>query len=315
VLRFACLLFACAGSAAADDVTLALRADAWIRRSPVRLVDVADVQTVSPALRQSLEQLQIGRAPLAGQSDRRSKLEIEIAVQSQAAAQGHRFTWEGAGNCRLHAISQQVDGEELANFARAHLQSTLAARYGEVEVHVARVPADIAVAPGEIHITPRPVPSVVMRPRMAVWLDVSAGDQTRQVLVPLEVKAVRQVLVAQRALPAGAAVSAQDFVMKAEDTAGLPDAISGMPAAGLRLRIALEPGQLLSESMLSKPGQILKGDHLHLLVGQGAVHVDAAAISLGEAMPGQSVLVRLEQSAQTVKAKVVGPATVRMEEG
>ncbi|SFV16667.1 flagellar basal body P-ring formation chaperone FlgA [Pseudoduganella namucuonensis] len=307
---------ACAAQAWAAEIVLDLRDEVLLAQPRARLADVARVHAPDAALRQALEALPVASAPLAGQVERRSRIELEAALKGQPAMRGHSIAWQGAAGVRMRTESVALDGARLAEAAGDHLRQHYGAGYERFEARpVAAVP-DVAVPVGPLRLVARPLDRPRPAARVAVWVDVLVRDTVyRSVVVPMSVAAWRQVYVAKRAASEGAA-AAGDFEWRARDVAALADdpAEAADLAPGARLRQPVAPGQILLRKQLAPGGMVLRGERVRLLAGADGIRIETSAVAEADAALGQPVKVRPGADGAAVMARVTAPGVVSLEE-
>jgi hypothetical protein len=180
--------------ALADAVALELRPEVLLTRSAVTLGDLAAVTADDAAVRRLFEQAVVGKAPLAGYVDQRSRADLEMTLRGQALAVGQTIVWRGAERVRLRIESQRLDEDALLDAARQQVLAAHGAAYERLELTLA-APLPVLLAPtGVLVYRGRAADTPRLRSRTAVWVDVLVQDVVyRSVVVPLTVRAYRQV--------------------------------------------------------------------------------------------------------------------------
>ena len=304
--------------AQAQQVTIELRQEVLLSQPQMTLADLARIDAASPAQAQALGRVVLGRAPLAGQLEQRSRAELDMALRGQALAQGLDIVWRGAAGVRIRSERQQLDSQLLLELATAQLRRELGHDLNapQLEARLAAPLPDLAAPAGALEYRARLVDASRLRARMPVWVDVIAhGAVYRSVLVPLAVNAQRDVYVARRALVAGSVAAAADFEQRDEDVAALADAplAPGTLEHGGRVRQALAAGQVVTARQMAPNDMVLRGDRVRL-VSQGAgIAVETSATALADALVGQQVRVRPERSNEMVTARVMAPDLVSID--
>jgi flagella basal body P-ring formation protein FlgA len=304
--------------AQAVQVTVELRQEVLLSQPQMTLADLARIDAADPAQARALGRVVLGRAPLAGQLEQRSRAELDMVLRGQALALGLDIAWRGAAGVRIRSERQQLDGQLLLELATAQLRQELGhdldAR--RLKARLAAPLPDLAAPAGALEYRARLVDPSRPRARMAVWIDVIAhGAVYRSVLVPLAVSAHRDVYVARRALAAGSVAEAADFEQRDEDVAALADAplAPGTLAHGGRVRQALAGGQVVTARQMAPDDMVLRGDHVRLVSRGGGIAVETGATALADALVGQQVRVRPERSNEMVTARVMAPGLVSID--
>ncbi|MRW94165.1 flagellar basal body P-ring formation protein FlgA [Duganella sp. FT80W] len=300
----------------ADQIVLDLRAEVLLHQPRATLADVAVVTAADPDLQQAFASVVVSSAPLAGYVEQRSRAELELALRGQALALGHSIVWRGATAVRLRTEVQQLDNAVLLEVARDALLQALG-NEGRVEVVLATPLPAMAAPTGALSYQARLLDASRLRARMAVRVEVMVqGTLYRSVIVPLAVRAYRRVYVAQRMLAAGNQVVAGDVIEREQDIAPLGQSPVPVGALhdGARLRQSVEAGQVLGAQHLVADGALLRGDRVHLRMMAAGIAVETMAVAQADAAAGQLVRVKPERSNETVLARVITPALVRIEE-
>lgn len=86
-------------------------------------------------------------------------------------------------------------------------------------------------------------------------------------------------------------------------------------ALGLRLRHALQPGDVLSKADLAEPGAVLLNQEAIVITRLGGIEIQTKAMVLADGYLGQRVPVRLQGQDQTIQATVIAPGTLQVLEG
>lgn len=310
------LLSLAAAPAHADTVALELRPQVLLAHPVVTLGDLAVVQADDAELRRAFERIVIGRAPLVGYVDQRSRAELDMAIRAQALSSGRLIAWRGAERVRMQTESQRLESSPIVEAARLQVEAVHGAAYAAIDSSLSGSLPDVSAPVGEVSYRGRLSDMSRLKRRTIAWVDVLVGGEVyRSVVVPLAVSATRRVAVAQRDLTAGEEIGPQAFAVLLAEVAGLaelPLAADELPAAG-RLRRAVARGQALSAADLAAPGMVMRGDQVRLVTRAGGVEVEATAEARGEAVVGQAVQVRPRGGKETVTAIVVSSGVVRID--
>lgn len=306
------LLAVVAWRASAAEMVLELRKDAQVRGPMMVLSELVLMDAASP-----LASTAVGRAPLPGRVELRSRQELADILASQAQWRGKAVAWRGAESVRIHAEAEMMPGERLAGEAVRYLQENFGSRYVRLDVTPVSQVADIPVSPGESTLRVRPPRAGMLAGRVAVWIDVLAGGAVqRSVVVPLQVEAWQEVLLARHPAEEGSAVGAADFEASLQRVDGLADepAPGDVLRRGAMLRRRVAAGQVLLRRDLAPAGAVLRGQRVRLLAGGPGLTVEVAAVAEADGLEGQAIAVRPANGGGTVMARITGPGEVRMDE-
>ncbi len=303
-------------TAARSAVTVLLRQEVLLDHSLIVLGDLATVDAEDEGLRRALEQIVVGKAPLVGYVDQRSRADLEMIMRGQALAAGQAIIWHGAERIRLRTESQRVDAGVLLDVARQQLLAAYETEYDRLDVTLATPLRELTAPAGKLEFQARLADAPRLKPRMAVWVDVLVqGTVYRSAVVPLAVRAYRQAYVAQGDLAAGDIAGARAFVLRPVEVAGLPDQplAAGELDAQRRLRRAVARGEVLAARNLTPAGSVMRGDRVRLVSQGGGIALEVRAYAQADAAVGQKIPVRPESSSETVTAIVVSSDVVRID--
>lgn len=138
-----------------------------------------------------------------------------------------------------------------------------------------------------------------------------AAGHTRAGWATLVVARVRTVLVAARALPAGATLAAGD-VITADRPDGGPAGLELAPDAliGATLTDALAAGAALPAGAVTLPAPVARGAAVRVIVRRGAIAITARGTLERSARPGERVATRVAATDRVVEGRLVGADTV-----
>lgn len=302
--------------ARADEVVIALRPEVLLSGPRMTLADVAEVSAADAAVRRAFGAVVLGRAPMAGYVERRSRAELDMALRGQALSSGQTIVWRGAPGVTVRSLTQQLDQARLLELARQRLREAFGGADVELDASLAAPLPELVAPAGALQYRARLADASRLRPRMAVWIDVIAdGAVYRSVVVPLAVTARRGVYLARRALPAGSTATADDFVEARQDIADLADvalAPGALPHGG-RVRQALAAGQVVTLRQMAPADMVLRGDRVRLVISAAGIAIETSALAQADAVVGQRVQVRPERSNELVTARVIAPDLVSLD--
>lgn len=144
-----------------------------------------------------------------------------------------------------------------------------------------------------------------LRERATVQVRCESGLRW-SIYVAVNVASELPVLVAQHALPVGAAPQATDFSLVSRRLPGLSSRYVSDPAqlAGQRLRRPVALGEALPVEALALAPVIHRGQQLTLLAHAGSMDVRATVIALSDGRPDERIRVQNPGSQKVVEAVV-----------
>lgn len=311
-IALAPVLAAGAAPASAPVLVLELRQDVEVDHARILLGDVAALPAGTAP---DVAGLDLGAAPRANAVERLTRAQIALLVRRRLQWPAAALAWSGADSVRVQRHAQPVAGAVLGDAAVAAVLAAWGPHYPGLQAQVEAAPADVDIARGAYTIAARPLDTTRLPARAAVWLDLLVDGQVqRSVVVPVSVTWQRPAYLARRALAAGIIVRASDFDVQELNVAGL-DAQPAVeiPAAGWRLRRAMQPGQLLARALLPASGTVFPGDTVVVQARSGAIGIDMPAVVQAEAVPGERVVVRTRHSSETLTGRLTAAGTVLIE--
>lgn len=299
---------------AADQLTdLTLRPHALVHGKTVTLGDVAVVGGPAAA---RMGALPVAAAPLAGYTDSLSRSALEGALRAQPGFADAAPRWQGAERVLVRRAAVRVDGARIGAAARQWLEATHAAAYTRLELTALGPVPDLLAPEGALVLRPRAAPGRLLA-RTTVWIDVLVdGAVVRSAAVPFQANAWNPVLVARRALAAGAALVADDLHSEARDVLAMAVAPAAAPSSwqGVRLAAPLAAGEVLPARALVAADSVQRGDRVRLVTQDAALRIETAAVAQEHAVHGAPVRVLAEGASAPVSARVVGPGLVAIGE-
>jgi len=147
------------------------------------------------------------------------------------------------------------------------------------------------------------------------WVNVlatvrSGGRPLGKGWARVELKPLRRVPVAARALTAGEVIAEGDVALEERPVSIAESnrvAVSGLP--GARLIRSVPAGEVLVDSDVLRPAPLPYGTPVRVLVRRGAVSVTASGTLERPARPGEPAMVRVAAAARPVAGRLVDATT------
>ncbi len=117
----------------------------------------------------------------------------------------------------------------------------------------------------------------------------------RRVYIPVRITIKRNVPVATRTINKGDIVQSSDIEYRLTDVTYLNAAIAD-DVIGRRVGTTISKGMVISQSQLSAANGIQRGDQVHMVIRYGGVTVSATGTALDDAIPGQRIRVKKDDS-------------------
>jgi flagella basal body P-ring formation protein FlgA len=140
------------------------------------------------------------------------------------------------------------------------------------------------------------------------------GARTWTLYVPVQVKAMGQVLVASRGLTRGQALGADDFTVVLRDLASLPAGYVAIPedALGKTAKRNIPAGSVISPSQLQAARVIRRGETVSILAHEGPLEVRMGGLALADGRPGELIRVRNVLTKKVLQGTVTPDGEIRV---
>jgi hypothetical protein len=167
-------------------VLLELQPHATVSGDPVRLGEVARIDSGQADFDAVLQQSTLTVAPRVGQITHLTRAQIEHALRTLRLSHALQLEWRGAPAVQVHLAQQNVDPERLHQVARQALEQALQARgeqahdqqqRAQARVRLAQALPEVALPLGQITITPQPLAPERLSADMPVWLELAVDGK------------------------------------------------------------------------------------------------------------------------------------------
>lgn len=270
-----------------------MRPQAEVRGPVVRLRDVVGFVAGDQALWQRIEDLEVGAAPLPGQS-RALTRPVVLQRLRQARLSPTLVEWATPVEMSLvTAAGVAVDEALVGRAIRQYLASAApAGEVGPLRLEAVEMPQDVLVPPGAVEAVVVVAPPV-MRPGAAVFaVDVLVdGAPQRRIWV--------RATLAQATGPVEGGAGTPSSPARAASP-GVAAAASGPAGAASEISPAAQPGG-------QEGAEVPRGATVTVLVRRGAVAVAVQGTTLEAARVGQRVTVQNPASGAVLQALLLGP--------
>ncbi len=218
---------------------------------------------------------------------------------------------------RSTEVVRDATADEMGTMVTQALGNWLHTRVDRYELALLPAPATRDVMPkGRLGFRIRPLPAQGMpTPRMAVWVDVLIdGRYVRSMLRAVDVKAYQQAWVVRQDIEVGDPLNAQVLEHREVDVAAAALAAWQGQPEGHVARRRLLAGSYLTETAVTLPTAVARGQQVSLVNRLGGVEIVANALALQAGDPGQAVQVKVDAARTAVLARVVGPGKVELQQ-
>lgn len=301
---------AAAGGALAE---VRLYADPVVEGREIRLGGIAEIETDDPLLRQALEDLRLGAAPLPGAGRRMHTESLRVRMR-QAGLPADRILIEPEPAWfEVQAAAAALD-VELVREAVARALGLAEGETGLDGLSVVILDMPLIQAPaGHVDLRVRSVPGRWTGPLslpVEVWVD---GRLTRVVSIRAEVQGERRAPVARRDLPSGAVIRPDDISWESRPIdRGAENWLVRAEDGEWRTVRRVRQGEILTLQSVEPVPDAEAGQPVWIVAAAGPVLIEAGGILLEDAFVGEWVRVRNVDSGRVMEGILQPDGSVRV---
>lgn len=308
------------GSASSDDGWLAvvrLRTDVDVPGPDIFLGDIADIDTEDTGLRERLQLLHVGRAPLPGQRRELHVATIQTRMRQQRLPVSDISVLADEPEIVVRTRAELVSGDTLMEKAREALLETASATLATVGVPgrwelTCSTPASVTVSADDPIVRVQRTSGTAPGVMVAVVDVIVAGIPARTVNVRCDAVWEQQVLVALQPLKRHDVLEGEVYDTEWRRFTSLPreGLLSTESPEGWRVTRPVSSGTVLTRTMVEPIPLVRRGDRISIVASTGGILVTAPGVAQGDGGPGEVIRVENTLSGQIVEAYVVDEQTV-----
>ncbi|HLA40301.1 MAG TPA: flagellar basal body P-ring formation chaperone FlgA [Candidatus Glassbacteria bacterium] len=279
---------------AGDKIYVLLRADARIATSQLRLGEVAEVSGFDEGLIAMLDSLPLGPAPLPGESQIISKMDIRRSLANHRI-DPLRVAFTGEDSVTVTRTGRVVSHAEIKELVDKFIQSCWADEDVRTEILYTRLPEELALENENCTLTV--LDPVKAQPSGALAVSAAAMDGDRVVArfpVSIKVRLWRNVIIMKNSLSQGDIVSPDDISFAELELTGQHSEFitAADDAIGMRIKRPVQTGQALTESHVERPPLVERGDEVLLVVKYKGITIRCQGKAWQKGHKGDRILVR-----------------------
>ncbi|MFO7686476.1 MAG: flagellar basal body P-ring formation chaperone FlgA [Desulfobacterales bacterium] len=289
-----------------------LRPAAEVEGPEIRLGEVAEITCTDPQLRQRLDGLVIGKAPLPGRSRNISADYVRLRLR-QIDGGDDRMVLGGAERVEVSLPGVEVSEEQIRQIVTGFVKT--GGIWGEAEVRVVEltISADRTLPKGRATyrvLPPRHMRSLTTLP-LSIVCDVDGRFQ-KTIRATARVEALAPVVVAARPIGRLKPISTADLKMEKMNLAELPIQVmtDAEDIIGKRARRNIDAGELLRADLIEMPPLVKRGDMVTIVAESEGIRVTATGEVKSDGLRGERVKVVNLDSNKRLTAQVVDKKTV-----
>lgn len=299
-------------TAAAEGITVTVAPSARVEGAYITLGQLADISGDDEKRVTGLRQLKLGSAPSPGNSMVLSKETLGMRLAGAGSDLGG-IAWHIPDTVTVTAPSQTISGQALLEKAVMTVREQTS--QGDISITPIGSVRDVVAPIGDMVLTSSLPYGIRYNSPTAVMVDVSVNGQTiSKISMHLDVKLYQQVVVAAVQISPGEIVTTERLRYERMDTGRLKLGYftDVNKVQGLMTKRLLMPGAVVTDSVVSKPLLVKRGNMVTILARIGGMEVTATGKAMQDGNEGQLIRVQNVNSAKIISAKVLDASTVQV---
>lgn len=280
----------------------------------IRLGQIVEIDAATSEMAHRLARIEIGRAPLAGQTRGISRDYILLRLRQSGIDPG-TLDLRLPAKIPVRRSAVKITREEMEMMVRDHLMATASSDEAEVNITAVRIKDDVLLPKGKIqHEVQRQHQSAPSRMQpMAIVFKVD-GRFVRKVSALVSLEIMQNVVVSRKPIPRFKVITAQDVMMRQVNVASMADTVirSMENVVGKRARRAIGMHDAMHTNMVEWPPVVQKGDRVTIIAESGNLRITALGEVRSTGKVGEQVRVVNLDSKKNITAQVVDNRTVRV---
>ena len=300
---------------AATGISIDLRPAAEVRGADILLGDIAEIACTDPELRDRLDRLVIGKAPLPGQSRHVTADYVRLRLR-QFDSQAAPLRLTGADRVQVSQPGVEISEEQIRQIVTDFIKAS--GIWGAAEVRVAElnISGDRTLPAGRATyrvLPPRHMRTLVTVP-LSVVFDVE-GRFEKTIRATARIEALAPVVVAARPIGRLRPIESDDLRMEKKNLAELPVGVltDEDEIVGMRARRNIDAGDILRPDLMEMPPLVKRGDMVMIVAETDGIKVTATGEVKSDGLRGERVKVVNLDSNKRFSARVVDKKTVMVD--
>jgi flagella basal body P-ring formation protein FlgA len=262
-----------------------------------------------------LAQIALGPAPEFGSTVVLNRAKIQERIQNETGPLAGA-TVSGAGVVQVRVQGRSANPIAIASILKSSLLKTTPWTTAEIEIRSIGGIKGIELPPDGVELRISSNPTIVGRRRILAPIEVvHAGKTQRCFWITAEISVRASVLVASRKIALDKLITPDDFVKTVADIPDLRAAYAVHPeeVLGKASRRSFSAGDPLTREAFSDPFLVRHGETVRLSLERNGIVLKALARAEQDGKLGQLITVRNLDFSAPLKARVIGPAAVKLQ--
>jgi flagella basal body P-ring formation protein FlgA len=309
-----CILLA-AAPATADPLQISLSPKADVDAETILLGQIAQIQGGEAGQVESLQKIELGRAPLPGQSLILYRPQIEARLK-QNGIDPAQCRIVDAGPVKVIRNHAGISDAEIRAAVEAHIQAHAPWQADQMKVRPITYNQSHKLPPGKVSLQ-------VVAPKHTDWLGAVPfqvrllvdGQPVKRTSVSAYIEVWQEVVLAAKPLGRNQPITREDLTIQTMNMAGVPaNAIMNLDQViGRRANRAIAVNSVLRVDQVDLPPVVRKGDVVQVLAESAQLRITTQAVAQENGGVGQKIQVMNVASKKNVHARVIDAQTVKVD--
>lgn len=299
----------------ADPVQIILGPKAAVDDETIRLGQIAGISGGDAGQAETLREIEIGRAPLPGQSQLIHRSHIEMRLkQNNVDPDQCRIT--DTGPVKVTRNYAGVTDAQIRAAVEEFIQAHAPWSADQMKIRPIEYSQSITLPPGKVTVE-------VLAPKHTDWLGAVPfqvkflvdGEAVKRTSVPAYIEVWQEVVLAAKPLGRNQPITREDLQIQTMNLARVPSnaIIHVDQVLGRRANRAIAANSVLRSDQVELPPIVRKGDVVQVLAESARLKITTQAVAQENGAIGQKIQVMNVGSKKNVHAQVIDAQTVRVE--
>ncbi|MDA8138547.1 MAG: flagellar basal body P-ring formation chaperone FlgA [Desulfobacteraceae bacterium] len=300
---------------AEEAIQINLLDQATVNGDVIQLCQVAQISAPNKEEAQALGALEVGRAPLPGQSLYIHPARIEAILKPLMENGGH-YQLIATAPVKVVRGHDTVSASQVRDAVAGYITAHAPWDKAQMKIRPISYDQDLIVPPGDAALE-------VEEPAHNDWMGAETfavrimvnGELARRAVVGVYIEVWQNVYVAAKPLGKNQPVNHEDIKVQRMDRAGLPAnaIVREDQVVGLRANRSIAINTILREDQLEREPAVRKGDLIQVLAESSLLKITTQAVALESGCIGDRILLLNANSKKNIYGRVVDSQTVKVE--
>ncbi len=306
----------CSIPASADTAAaIQLHAKVKVNDDTVLLGQIATIETQDPQLKAALESVQVGQAPLPGNSLYINPGQVELGLR-KSNFEPKNFTLSAVGPVKVTRIHHTVSAKFIEDAIVAYIKGHAPWNADQLKIRPINYTQSHIVPSGRINLQ-------IFPPKHTDWLGgvpfsvniLVAGQTVKKISVSTYIEVWQNVILAAKPLGRNQPITQSDIKTTSMNLTRVPANAILDPdqVIGRRANRSIAINSILRIDQVDLPPLIRRGDLVQVIAETKTVRVSTNAVARQDGKLGERIRLVNERSKKTLYGYVVDPQTVKVE--